>query len=70
MISSNPVPKHAKAKLKSEIRISFFAVLASWRNENEESDNSRLAQRRKGRQGKTKIWNSDFILCGLGVLAR
>ena len=32
MISSNPVPKHAKAKLKSGIRISFFAVLASWRD--------------------------------------
>ncbi len=57
MISSNPVPKHAKAKLKFGIRISFFAVLASWRDENEESDDSRLAQRRKGRQGKTKIRN-------------
>jgi hypothetical protein len=33
----------------------FFALLASWRDENQESDESHLAQRRKGRQDQTKV---------------
>ncbi|MEE8076076.1 MAG: hypothetical protein V3T60_10690, partial [Candidatus Binatia bacterium] len=39
-------------KFESENKI--FAILASWSDENQESDESHLAQRRKGRQEKVR----------------
>jgi len=40
-------------ELKGRLKV-IFALLASWRDEENDSESSNLAQRRKGRQGKNQ----------------
>ena len=61
--------KGAKAAKFGEIGNFFFAILASWRDENQELDESHLAQRRKGRQERVRHSNFGIRILTGSILA-